>query len=176
LGVKGDQGLRLSAEPPSVSRSPKKLGSLNVSQPYGPPRPVTGIALLFTRSTATFLRTQVARYVWYIFCGNRMRELFRQSSHVGWAKNLYENAEAIFLEILHQSLALCWLHVRNPSTQRSTLPPVWLTTDRVWISDCIYRQCRSALQVTITLSLIHRLCSSLQHTFESAVSSPVVAR
>jgi hypothetical protein len=49
-GGKEGPALKANSLPPFVSRFSRKCGNLDVSQPYGPPRPVTGVALHFTFS------------------------------------------------------------------------------------------------------------------------------
>jgi hypothetical protein len=46
-GVERGRRLRLTTSQQSVSRLCGKCGILNISQPYRPERPITGIALLF---------------------------------------------------------------------------------------------------------------------------------
>jgi hypothetical protein len=47
LGEKRSQFIRLKTLPPSVSHLSRKCGILDISQPFRPPWPVTGIALVY---------------------------------------------------------------------------------------------------------------------------------
>jgi hypothetical protein len=76
LVVKGGRRVKLTTLSPSMSLLSRNFGNLNISQPYGPPRPVTRISLPYLTSATN----------WYIVPTPDDRRRWMWSSR--WNENL----------------------------------------------------------------------------------------
>jgi hypothetical protein len=81
-GVTGGRCAGLTTSPPEVSRLSRKCGRLDVPQPYGPPRPVTGITLFFYAHSS---QLHHACYLQYLF--TRSTEVYAFMKYIIYIQN-----------------------------------------------------------------------------------------